>query len=77
METQKDNKLEASKYAYDTLLSAFEELATKNQLDESAIVAFKEVLLRIYLEKKASVFVENRLDTMSEYLRHCLCLHKQ
>ncbi len=68
METQKNKELDASKYAYNTLLNAFEELATNNQLDESAIGAFKEVLLRIYLEKKATYFVENRLDTMSAYL---------
>ena len=68
METQKNKELEASKYAYDTLVNAFELLAIKNQLDENTIIAFKKVLLNIYLEKKATNFVENKLDTINTYL---------
>ncbi len=68
METQKNKELKASEFAYNTLLNAFELLAIKKQLDENTIIAFKKVLLSIYLEKKATHFVENKLDIINTYL---------
>ncbi|MDP3150001.1 MAG: hypothetical protein Q8N83_12830 [Ignavibacteria bacterium] len=64
-----NDRTQSLEEAYKLFIDTFEEYATKNNLNEEQISNFKEQILTVYLEKKASYFFETKLFEFSDYFR--------
>lgn len=69
-----NERTEALDEVFAQLLEALEEYATKKKLTDSEIADYKEQILKAYLEKKASYFLEDRITNCSNYLQKALGL---
>ena len=63
-----DKRTEALDEALNIFLETFDEYATKNDLPDVEVVAFKKLIMDAYQERKAAYFVESRMGNLSDSL---------
>lgn len=68
----KSDKTEAINEAYKLILEAFKEYVEQHELTEKEIDLFNDIFRKIYLERKASVYFEDKLSKFSQDLHKAL-----
>ncbi|MEA5259463.1 hypothetical protein VB264_16810 [Arcicella aquatica] len=63
-----DKRSEALDEALNIFLETFDEYASKNELSNVEVTAFKKLIIDAYQERKATYFLESRLGDLSDSL---------
>lgn len=63
-----NRKTRALEDALEIFMDTFNEYALKNELSKEQISSFKELIIDLYFERKASYFLENKFSNFSEYI---------
>lgn len=61
----KSPQLDALEEAYKIMVDAFEDFVSQNDLSNEQVEQFRLILSRVFLEKKASVFLEEKIGEIS------------
>ena len=67
-----DIKIKALDYALITIIATFKKLALKNELSYEEIFFLKESIKKTYNNKKASLYLENELQQLYQYIDNSL-----
>ncbi|NDI99285.1 hypothetical protein GWA97_09375 [Flavobacterium sp. LaA7.5] len=67
-----NDRTEVLNTALESLMELIDEYAAKNNMSENEIIKIKKIIIENYLERKASLYIKNKVSNFNDYLSKSL-----